>query len=401
MAATFERTYTLRTQNRVPHALAMVCVVVGLFVLIPAWMREGEHPFTALDGAALVLTLLGAAVVLRPPTREVTTRVAVDGEGIAVGDVRVRHADVPEITVFVDDEGAPCDVTVRRIDGDDLTLRQVPDADAEAFVRAAGHKNTARRRFYRGAQDAPFHGAATLPIYGLVAFVAAAFGQAFDAWGPLLVGGALALAFFGRRVSGLLLDDRGVTRVWALSLQFVPWERVGGVDPWDTLPQTRGYTAGLDLRLDDGSTVRMPLTSDRAHRPRMDALAARILREAGARRVGARDPRDAVLSRGDRDVGAWLLAVRALGVGADGEFHRADVAREALWRVFEDPARSDEHRAAAAAALTATDHDDDLARVRVMASSLPPCPARTVALAALDRDEDAVRRALEAVSPRR
>jgi hypothetical protein len=164
-----------------------------------------------------------------------------------------------------------------------------------------------------------------------------------------------------RRVFGparLVIGADGVVVRGRFRDRFVPHARIAAVEV---------AAQRIELRLDDGSTVRAKarhLTQEE-----QVELSTRLEDARRAFRAGAADQAAlARLDRRGRAPAAWRDALRALLVDASG-YREGSLSREDLLRVVESPAAPVERRIGAAVALSADGAPEDRARIRVAAEA--------------------------------
>ena len=93
------------------------------------------------------------------------------------------------------------------------------------------------------------------------------------------------------------------------------------------------------------------------------------------------------LRRDERDVGAWVAALRAMGAGAHANLRTAPMPRERLFRVLLDRSAAPVNRAAAAVAIGGDGDPRSRERLRAVAETTV-APRLRVVLEASARGED-------------
>jgi hypothetical protein len=164
----------------------------------------------------------------------------------------------------------------------------------------------------------------------------------------------------------------GIVLRWLWVRRFVGYDDITGVTRFD-----RGWGSsrvlGLSLALRSGGTVELPVSQSGRlwGDPAVTlALVEERIREAReAFRHGGTAADAALLRRGERDVGAWVTALRSIGAGANADLRTAPLPRESLFRIVEDPAAHAADRAAAAVALGSDLDDESKARLRSAAEA--------------------------------
>ena len=183
---------------------------------------------------------------------------------------------------------------------------------------------------------------------------------------------------------GLLIRSLGLTRYVA----YGDLERVDAYASW-----SKSQERGVDLRLTSGERIRLIVsvmgipwgTTYTATAVRQRILEAKAAHDAEA--MGEED--GAILgplARGEREVGAWVRALRAMGSGASAGMREAAVPRDGLWQVLESPRRSLTARAAAAVALSEAEAPER-ARVAALAGAVAEPRLRRVIEVAGQQEE--------------
>jgi hypothetical protein len=130
----------------------------------------------------------------------------------------------------------------------------------------------------------------------------------------------------------------------------------------------------------------------------LDAIVARIREAMTASGPQTASPQ-AVLLRHDRQVEAWVRALRATLSRGARSFRDAELVPEQLWATLEDGSAAEAERAAAAVALGPSLSEGDRARLRNVARVLVSPRLRIAIEAAAEGEDGALREALAALEP--
>jgi hypothetical protein len=175
---------------------------------------------------------------------------------------------------------------------------------------------------------------------------------AWERWLPL---GPLAFALVslapaaGRRSIEIGAD--AVVLSWLGRRQVIPHTSICGVSAYTRQAGFGTIAWGIALTLADGRIERVLIG---AEKELATAIIERITEAMTPTSTRGETAMDADrLARAGRDTKAWLASARAVGVGADASIRRAEVPRERLLRIVEEPAAMASARAAAAVALDA------------------------------------------------
>lgn len=152
-------------------------------------------------------------------------------------------------------------------------------------------------------------------------------------------------------------------------------------------PPTGGHGTGVLLTLVSGKSVRLPV-----HPRSVDDVAMLIERieealEEAAR--GERTPELSVLMRGERDDKRWILALRAIGSGANVGMRTSPLPPDRLLQIVEDTRAQPLARVTAAIAIAQVIPPSERRRIRIAAeASAAPGLRRALERAAGDADDD-------------
>ena len=202
-------------------------------------------------------------------------------------------------------------------------------------------------------------------------------------WTALVVIGLYALIALPMVLpQKIAIGDDGILLRWAGRRRFVPF---------GLLRQARATALGVELDLEDDRNVEIRLThrSD-GEAARRTAILERI--EEGLEHHRALEPAEdeALLTRGDRELDAWMQEMSMLGT-ADAYGYRTNaIPRERLWAVLENPGADPSARQGAALALRARLDDDERERL-VTIGQKTASPHLRVAIDAVARAPDSTR----------
>ncbi len=202
-------------------------------------------------------------------------------------------------------------------------------------------------------------------------------------WTALVVIGLYALIALPMVLpQKIAIGDDGILLRWAGRRRFVPF---------GLLRQARATALGVELDLEDDRNVEIRLThrSD-GEAARRTAILERI--EEGLDHHRALEPAEdeALLTRGDRELDAWMQEMSMLGT-ADAYGYRTNaIPRERLWAVLENPGADPSARQGAALALRARLDDDERERL-VTIGQKTASPRLRVAIDAVARAPDSTR----------
>jgi len=180
----------------------------------------------------------------------------------------------------------------------------------------------------------------------------------------------------------IAIGDDGILLRWAGRRRFVPF---------GLLRDARPTALGVELELDDDREIEIRLThrSD-AEAARRSTILERI--EAGLEHHRALEPAEdeALLTRGERDLEAWLQEMSMLGTADAYGYRTIAIPRERLWAVLENPGADPSARQGAALALRARLDDDERERL-VSIGQKTASPRLRVAIDAVARAPDSAR----------
>jgi hypothetical protein len=359
---------------------------LAMTLLVAMYAGRGS-PTTSLAIFAiggLLVFLARAVFATRAP--QVIAHVRIDDERVHVstvdrrGNSAARSIPKGEIAsgFFRPGVGAHRGAVILR-DGRDKDLLEVVVDDEEQAVSllAALDLDAAKRLFPMDL--APPLSALGRGGVGLLALALGGLGAAslYAGVSPMFAVVAAALALLvGAWPARAEIAPDGVSITWLTRRRFVPFADLS------TVTET---TKGAVLHLVSGERVVLPRALGESGN---GAIVARVREAFDVYRAAApMAPAAAValVSRGEREVSAWLDDLR--GMRAEG-YRTASVRDDDLWRVLEDPSAAGDARAGAALLLRSRLDDAGRARIRI-ASAATASPKLRVALdATVDAADD-------------
>ena len=155
---------------------------------------------------------------------------------------------------------------------------------------------------------------------------------------------------------------------------------------------------GVELVLRSGASVRFPIVQGRSlDTGQMTLILERMRQAKESHDRGDATSEAALLERHERDIPAWIAALRAIGTGANQDHRTAPVEPEKLWRIVEDPAATPTARAGAAVALSAAIDEGGKRRLSAAAEAVAAPRLRIALDAATKGDDEALREAMSEV----
>lgn len=177
----------------------------------------------------------------------------------------------------------------------------------------------------------------------------------------------------------IAIGDDGILLRWAGRRRFVPF---------GALREARATALGVELELSDDRAIEIRLTHrDDAEASRRAVMLERI--DAGLSRHRALAPAEdeALLTRGDRDLDAWIHEMNALGAADAHGYRTIAIPRERLWALLENPGADPSARQGAALALRARLDEDERERLVAIAQKTAS-PGLRVSIDAVARAPD-------------
>jgi hypothetical protein len=178
------------------------------------------------------------------------------------------------------------------------------------------------------------------------------------------------------------IGEDGILLRWASRRRFVPFGQ---------LREARATSLGVELELADDREIEIRLTHRAdAEVSRRSAMIERIEEGLAQHRALAPAEDEALLTRGDRALEAWIQEMNILGTADAYGYRTIAIPRERLWAVLENPSAEPTARQGAALALRARLDDDERERLTAIGQK-SASPRLRVALDAVARAPDAPR----------
>ena len=333
-------------------------------------------------GSHLELSFLATFIAYRAWSSNLwprITRVAAraDAAGLRLGELHVPRAELRAGVVL---PAHPPRVRLHRRLRLPIEIELASADEGRALLRALGLGASQKVVVFRALSRAVArkrNGALVLAIFF-------AFYAAVTAWvnsrGPAAPGapelvamlGILALAVVFLLPARLSVGADGVALRWFGRERFLAYGDILGVHRYGRERQIGDGLrfAGVMLELRSGETVPIPIAQAKANEEGSFIVEERIREALEAHRHGGLAADSAALRRGQREVSAWVSALRALGAGANADMRTAPLPPERLFRIVEDPASGSADRAAAAVALGSDLDDAGRARLRLAAAGV-------------------------------
>jgi hypothetical protein len=381
MSETFESS-EIRAVRRNPWVMGLAAspllltlgVIVASFVVGPPLLVATLHP------SLLALGLSLWAYNKNPWPRFESATVKADRDGLRVGDRYWPRSAIRQGLVVPPRDDKPMRVIFRQKKRFSLPIElEVASAEeGRRLLHALGLDasqtvatfNTMSRAVSKGKYVAATIGG-FFAFYG--AFLAAAVQAPHH---PAILGAmipvfVLALMAFVTTMAAPTKVDVGADGIalrWLWRKRFIPFGEISAVTRFErSFGNSR--TGGVDLLLESGESVRLPVANPRSFGDRIAALEERIEEAMDTYRKGGAESDEALLRRAGRELPAWIAGLRALGAGANADMRTAPLPRERLFRIVEDPSLGPSARAAAAVALGAEIDGDGRARLRAAAEA--------------------------------
>jgi hypothetical protein len=362
---------------------ALALVVAGLTVE-PTLLFAA--PQLATVGAFLAL------VAYRANWRPLVTPASVraDAEGVTVAGHFVPRAAIRKGLVL---PGAPPRVLLERSFRPDVEIQVSDVAEGRALLRALGldaSQAVADFRTPSRALSKRRYGVGVgLGLAGLgAAFASVTTGVSTPLGPAALAVGMLAMLILFVAPTNLGVGADGIAVRWLWTRRFLGFDEMTGVTRFEK-GWGNGRVVGIRVALRSGETVDLPTAQGNWGEGQTAVLLERIREAVETFRQGGAAADAALLRRGDRGVGEWIIALRSLGAGANADMRTAPVPRERLFRVVEDPAAPAADRAAAAVALGSESDEESRARLRAAAAATAAPRLRIAIEKAADGEEAA------------
>ena len=198
----------------------------------------------------------------------------------------------------------------------------------------------------------------------------------------------------------LTVGADGVLRTWFWRKSFWSWAEVKQIQTYvdSSFWSSNNRWRGVELVLRSGASVRFPIVQGRSlDTGQMTLILERMRQAKESHDRGDAASEAALLERHERDIPAWIAALRAIGSGANQDHRTAPVVPEKLWRIVEDPAATAAARAGAAVALSTAIDAGGKKRLAAAAEAVAAPKLRIALDAAAKGDEEALREALSEV----
>lgn len=377
--------------------------LLGTLALITAGITVAP-PFFAMVPHTLIAALVLAILVWRrnPYARLPNETIEASAEGIRVGGELTPIDQIKGAYVVPDAGPVPVMVRVeRRGLAPSIEIAVANVGEGRAMLRALGldaSQTVARFRTMSRALSRRRYGFAVgfgiAPLWILFGAISAR-NPAIAPFGIVFV-----LTVFFSLVAVMLWPTQldvgadGIALTWFFRKRFIRYADVLRADIYEQ-SWGRSRTRGVDIILQSGEQIRVPVNQEKWSRDGRTELIAERIREAMEtyRSGGAADT--AMLARRGRDIGAWVRALRAIGSGANAGPRTAPIARDTLLRIATDPGAQNEDRAAAAVALSS--EEEGRASLAVAARATAEPKLRIVLERAATGDEEAIAEAVAAL----
>jgi hypothetical protein len=371
-----------------PLLLSLAAVVAAITV-DPKFMAVVFHPAIA----GIFATFFAWRRNWRP--RFVQGAVRADRAGIRIGERLVPHAAIKEAFVVPRAHDKPTMVRVVRrglAPAIELAVRDV--AEGRRLLHAMGFDASQTVAHFRvmsqgaGGTRQGFAAMGVFVIFSAAMGAFAALARHREVIPVLLPLGVMAMAAMMLTPTHLDVGADGVATRWLFSKRFIGYGEVLDVSRYEA-GMGSSKRSGIALTLHSGEVHRIPVGATGWDDARIAMVEERIREAMDTFRQGGADADAALLRRGDRPVAEWMVALRAIGAGANATMRTAPLARDRLWRILEDPQAGHTSRVAAAVALGVESDEADKARLREAAEATA-APRLRVAIeaAAAARDEE-------------
>jgi hypothetical protein len=399
-----DKTFGPRELRRVEHnpwALGLVSVPLVATLAALAGGGEGALRAVFICGLALFYTWRTKPWArLRP----VTARV--DAGGLWIGERCLPRAAIREAFVIPPARRVSARVRVVPAGARPSVELEVADlAEGRRLLQALGRDTAqtaarfrARSRMSASPRLAALSAAAVLGVT-LLGGVVDKIVSAGSAGGFLFLLGLAAVTGLYLLPSTLVIGADGVSLRWLRWSRFVDFAEVASIERFG--PSMGSKATGVALVLRSGERVRIALGTQGWDAQHLATVEMRLHQAFVTWQRGGDVADEAKLRRGERSVGAWVNALRAMGAGADAGPRTAPVPRDRLWSIVEDPRADLAVRAAAAVALGGTAAGEDRDRLRVAAGVTAAPKLRIAIEAAASEDDAAVEEALAALAQER
>jgi hypothetical protein len=395
----FDGQLVLRRRNRwllgfaVILGLSSLAAIAALFVAAMLTAPIGVGLFNLFIVSSLAFTWVAQRNVRAVPR---ATRVHADAEGLRLGSHLVpRSRIVAALVVPRVDGAALVRVTRRRELPIELVARDTDDARRVVHALGLGvSQHVAPFRALSPAMDRSW------------AFLAAILGPAVlvPVATNLLRGSGfvpLVFVFFAlcmmvvNRGSRVTIGADGIVIAWLGTRRFISTAMIRSLSVYY---ESFWGIVGVEITRRSGASVRLPIGKGAVGQENVAVLIERIREAMEAAAASDIDAAASALARSNRSMREWMTSLRAIGAGANATLREAHVHAEQLWRVVESARASGADRAAAAIALSASDDDDHIERLRIAAEAIAEPKVRVAISAAASGDDEAMESALCKIS---
>jgi hypothetical protein len=398
----FEAELVVRQRNAWLLGITAFFGLLG-FALTVLYFATGS-PYGGWGPAVLFFSALAGVALVRENVAPVPVRVVVraDAGGLRVGDASVPRQDILDAQIVPIASG---DFLVRVARRRALPLELVVTGPAEGrrVLRALGFDASQTAMRFRGLSRALAKLGMTSFVVSVGLFTVALLLALLRFESPPLVLALIAVGipagFAALAPTRIDVGADGVLLTWLGRRRFIPAGAILDV-AWYASGGGKNRLIGARIRLRDGEVVWLPVGNKRWDDERVAALIERITEAKETHDRGHVASATALLGRGDRDLAAWITALRAIGTGASATLRTAPVPTDQLWRVVESPGENPEDRAAAAVALGSSADDAARHRLRVAAGAIADRDLRVAIDAVTEEDDAALEGALRDVTAR-
>lgn len=365
-------------------------------------------PFYALAGVSPVLLALGLIGVLaayrrNPWPRDLPAEVHAGDEGVRAGErLLLKRSEIKDGFLIPDLHHGPRVQLTRHRLRSSRSIRVRDEAEGRALLRALGLDASQVAVSFGAPSRLLSEPRLSIPFGIVMALLFVGLGVATRALGlgrgpvqlPLMI--IMGLLFVVLRTR-LTVGADGVLRTWFWQKNFWSWADVTRIQTYvdSSFWSSNNRWRGVELVLRSGASVRFPILQGRSlDTGQMTLILERMRQAKESHDRGDAASEAALLERHERDIPAWIAALRAIGSGANQDHRTAPVVPEKLWRIVEDPAATATARAGAAVALSTAIDEGGKKRLAAAAEAVAAPKLRVALDAAAKGDEEALREAL-------
>lgn len=361
-------------------------IAMGASLLALMWVMTrapGISPLAVVSGAVL-LAVAAVALTLRLPLKKGTEQktIVADERGLVVdGAVAVPRGSVRAAYPVRVGEGHALRVEAGLFRASLVHLASLEDAEGLAEVLAAAEADGIMR--VRALPPWARHVRTISLLLTTSPWLLFNVVRWLPAWSM-----ALIVAMYGLVALPLVLPQQveigrdGVLLRWLSKRRFIPFTAI---------TEVHETPLGFAMTLEGERTVEVRLTQrDKAASARTKSILKRIESRREALAELSPGEEQSLLSRGERELDAWLRDVRSLGEPSAHGYRAIAVPRERLWAVLENPAADPSAREGAAVALHASIDEAERERLTAVGRATAS-PRLRVALDAVAKAPDAER----------